>query len=52
MAEADKLGVDSTPTLFINGERFSGAVPETDMHAIIDRALSNASPQATALNAK
>jgi len=52
MAEAEKLGVDSTPTMFINGERFSGALPETDMHAILDRALSNASPQATASNVK
>jgi len=52
MAEAEKLGVDSTPTLFINGERFTGAVPDTDMHAIIDRALTNASPRATAANAR
>ena len=39
MAEADKLGVDSTPTLFINGERVSGAVPESEMRMILDRAL-------------
>ena len=42
MAEGDKLGVDSTPTLFINGERLSGLVPEEQMHAIIDRALAEA----------
>jgi len=40
MAEGDKLGVDSTPTLFINGERLSGAVPEDQMRKIIDRALA------------
>jgi protein-disulfide isomerase len=39
MAEAEKLGVDSTPTLFINGERISGAVPEADLRMILDRAL-------------
>jgi len=27
MAEAEKLGVDATPTLFINGAKISGAVP-------------------------
>ncbi|MBZ5523029.1 MAG: DsbA family protein [Acidobacteriia bacterium] len=39
MEEADKLGVDSTPTMFINGERASGALPEEALRAIIDRAL-------------
>ena len=39
MAEADKLGVDSTPTMFVNGERISGALPPDAMRAIIDRAL-------------
>jgi len=42
MAEADKLGVDSTPTLFVNGERISGVVPEETLHAIVDRALAEA----------
>jgi protein-disulfide isomerase len=41
MAQADKIGVDSTPTLFINGERVSGAVPEEDMRTMIDRALAD-----------
>jgi protein-disulfide isomerase len=39
MAEADKLGVDSTPTMFINGERTSGAISEAVMSEIINRAL-------------
>ena len=52
MAEADKLGVDSTPTLFINGEKISGAVPEEEMRAILDRALSDAGEKAPAANAK
>ena len=39
MKEAGKLGVDGTPTLFINGERLSGARPLADVWATIDRAL-------------
>jgi len=41
MAEGDKLGVDSTPTLFINGERFTGVVPEQELRAVLDRALAD-----------
>jgi protein-disulfide isomerase len=50
MAEGDKLGVDSTPTLFVNGERLSGAVPEEQMRAIIDRALAETGQRAAAVN--
>lgn len=42
MAEGDKIGVDSTPTLFVNGERLSGVQTDEQMHAIIDRALAEA----------
>jgi protein-disulfide isomerase len=42
MAEAEKLGVDSTPTLFINGEVAAGAYPFEALKPIIDRALKNA----------
>lgn len=52
MAEGDKLGVDSTPTLFINGERLSGAVPEEQMRSILDRALADAGEQAPSSSAK
>ncbi len=51
MAEGDKLGVDSTPTLFINGERFTGVVPEGDLRAALDRALAESGQQSPA-NAK
>ncbi len=37
--EGDALGVDGTPTLFINGERLSGALPESQVWLAIDRAL-------------
>jgi protein-disulfide isomerase len=41
IAEGDKLDVDSTPTMFINGERFTGAVPEDQLRAVLDRALAD-----------
>lgn len=52
MAEGDKLGVDSTPTLFINGERYTGAVPESELRAALDRALADSGQQAAPANAK
>lgn len=51
MAEGDKLGVDSTPTLIINGETFTGAVPEDKLRAVLDRALADSAQQPPA-NAK
>ncbi len=42
MAEGDKLGVNSTPTLFINGERLEGAAPEDALRTVIDHALTAA----------
>lgn len=48
MAEGDGLGVDSTPTLFINGERVTGAVPEGELRAILDRALGESGNAAAA----
>lgn len=41
--EGEAIGVDSTPTLFINGEEMSGgAVPLPRLRAALDRALKNA----------
>ena len=39
MKEAEALGVDSTPALFINGEKIEGAVPLEDVYRVIDNAL-------------
>jgi protein-disulfide isomerase len=39
MQEADHLSIDGTPTLFINGERISGAQPIDEVWKAIDRAL-------------
>jgi protein-disulfide isomerase len=37
--EAEALGLEGTPELFVNGERVNGAVPEDQLWAAIDRAL-------------
>jgi protein-disulfide isomerase len=37
--EADSLGIDGTPALFIEGERINGAMPEEQVWMVIDRAL-------------
>jgi protein-disulfide isomerase len=41
MAEAEKLGVQQTPTIFVNGERLVGAPPVEGLWAAIDRALKS-----------
>jgi protein-disulfide isomerase len=40
--EATALGVDATPSLFINGEKLDGAVPMEYVYRAIDRALAAA----------
>jgi len=42
MKEADGLGVNATPTLFINGQKIDGAVPIGDIRAALDQALKDA----------
>jgi protein-disulfide isomerase len=42
MKEADAMGVDATPTMFVNGERVDGVVPPSEMRAMLDRALKDA----------
>ena len=42
MTEANSLGVEATPTMFVNGEKFDGAVPIEALRASIDRALKDA----------
>jgi protein-disulfide isomerase len=42
LAEADALGIQGAPALFVNGERIDGAVPEPQVWAVIDRALQAA----------
>jgi protein-disulfide isomerase len=45
MKQGDSLGVNGTPTLFINGERISGALPQPQLWTAIDRALREAGVQ-------
>lgn len=42
MKEGDGIGVDATPTLFINGEKIDGAVSVSELRAALDRALKDA----------
>jgi len=42
MDEAASLGVEATPTIFVNGQKISGAVPPEELKAFIDRALADA----------
>lgn len=37
--EADSLGIEGTPALFVDGERISGALPQEQVWLVIDRAL-------------
>ena len=39
MKEGDAVGVEATPTLFINGQKVDGAVPISEVRAALDRAL-------------
>ncbi len=37
--EASDLGVDATPTMFVNGAKIDGALPPAQLRAVLDRAL-------------
>jgi protein-disulfide isomerase len=39
MKQADSLGIQQTPTVYINGEMLAGAMPTSSLWSIIDRAL-------------
>ena len=40
--EGEALGVEATPTLFVNGEKLDGARPVAELRATLDRALEQA----------
>jgi protein-disulfide isomerase len=40
--EADALGIEGTPTLYVNGERLMGIVPQNVLWQTIDRAIVDA----------
>jgi protein-disulfide isomerase len=54
MKEGDDVGVEATPTLFVNGQKIDGAVPISELRAALDRALKDANlpvPEHTAVAA-
>lgn len=51
MREGDELGVNATPTLFVNGEKLDGAVPVEQLRDVLDRALQQAGVPAPAHSA-
>ena len=42
MKEGESVGVSATPTLFVNGQQIDGAVPISEIRAVLDRALQQA----------
>jgi protein-disulfide isomerase len=42
MKQAESVGVEATPTLFVNGEKIDGAVPPAELRGALDRALRDA----------
>jgi protein-disulfide isomerase len=42
MKEAEGVGVNATPTLFVNGEEMDGALPINELRAALDSALKQA----------
>jgi protein-disulfide isomerase len=42
MREADLLGVNATPMMFVNGQKVDGAVPLDVVRTVLDRALKDA----------
>ncbi len=52
MHEGDQLGVNATPTMFINGQKLDGAVPPQELRATLDRALEDAGVQPPATPAQ
>lgn len=42
MHEGEALGIEATPTMFVNGEKIDGALPIEEVRAVLDRALQQA----------
>src|SRR3984893_10381702 len=40
--EGEALGIEATPTMFVNGEKVDGALPIGELRAVLDRALVRA----------
>ncbi|HWR36621.1 MAG TPA: thioredoxin domain-containing protein [Clostridia bacterium] len=46
--EAESVGVNATPAIFVNGIKLDGAVPAPELKAVIDQALRDVGEQAPA----
>jgi len=46
--EGESLGVEATPTIFVNGQEIDGALPVSEIRAALDRALTEAGVSAPA----
>jgi len=42
MHEGDDIGVEATPTMFVNGQKLDGAVPADEVRLALDQALKDA----------
>jgi len=42
LREGDSVGVDATPTMFVNGQKLDGAVPVEEVRLALDQALKDA----------
>lgn len=42
MHEADTIGVEATPTMYVNGQKLDGAVPVDEVRLALDQALKDA----------
>jgi protein-disulfide isomerase len=50
MKEAEDLGINGTPTMFVNGQKLDGAVPISEVRAALDNALKEAGQPVPAHN--
>jgi protein-disulfide isomerase len=46
--EAESVGVEATPALFVDGMKMDGAVPEEEFRLVLDKELKSVAPGATA----
>jgi len=49
--EAESIGVESTPAVFINGMKMDGAIPEDEFRMVLDKELKNVGSAAAAKSA-
>jgi protein-disulfide isomerase len=42
VAEAEKLGINATPAIFVNGQKLDGLLPPSQFEAVLDQALKDA----------